>query len=380
MENLRYHKVIIMTDADVDGAHIRTLLLTFFFRQMPLLIENGYLYIAQPPLYKVKKGKKENYLKDEKLLFKFLMEQGIEKLEITTKTGQTITRRELNQLINNLYRFEECFERVVKNNIPRAVVNVLIGLNVKRETFTNLEQVIGVILQVLDSLIDEENRGKYAYKSQYLNVPVHFKDSVDISPEKENRLKEFLIEIDRDGNNGVFAKTSHDFKKVDLNQELKDVHFQLEFDPETANYQIMMFGSNNGRDFQLKLNVEFMESVIIQNILEVYQPLKETDHPPFILNNNGESTTVNSKHDLLQAVLDMAKKGMYIQRYKGLGEMNAEQLWETTMDPEVRILLQVRADDLVASEDLFTILMGEEVEPRREFIEKNALQARNVDI
>lgn len=380
MENLRYHKVIIMTDADVDGAHIRTLLLTFFFRQMPLLIENGYLYIAQPPLYKVKKGKKENYLKDEKLLFKFLMEQGIEKLEITTKTGQTITRRELNQLINNLYRFEECFERVVKNNIPRAVVNVLIGLNVKRETFTNLEQVIGVILQVLDSLIDEENREKYAYKSQYLNVPVHFKDSVDISPEKENRLKEFLIEIDRDGNNGVFAKTSHDFKKVDLNQELKDVHFQLEFDPETANYQIMMFGSNNGRDFQLKLNVEFMESVIIQNILEVYQPLKETDHPPFILNNNGESTTVNSKHDLLQAVLDMAKKGIYIQRYKGLGEMNAEQLWETTMDPEVRILLQVRADDLVASEDLFTILMGEEVEPRREFIEKNALQARNVDI
>jgi len=380
MENLRYHKVIIMTDADVDGAHIRTLLLTFFFRQMPLLIENGYLYIAQPPLYKVKKGKKENYLKDEKLLFKFLMEQGIEKLEITTKTGQTITRRELNQLINNLYRFEECFERVVKNNIPRAVVNVLIGLNVKRETFTSLEQVIGVILQVLDSLIDEENRGKYAYKSQYLNVPVHFKDSVDISPEKENRLKEFLIEIDRDGNNGVFAKTSHDFKKVDLNQELKDVHFQLEFDPETANYQIIMFGSNNGRDFQLKLNVEFMESVIIQNILEVYQPLKETDHPPFILNNNGESTTVNSKHDLLQAVLDMAKKGIYIQRYKGLGEMNAEQLWETTMDPEVRILLQVRADDLVASEDLFTILMGEEVEPRREFIEKNALQARNVDI
>lgn len=380
LENLRYHKVIIMTDADVDGAHIRTLLLTFFFRQMPLLIENGYLYIAQPPLYKVKKGKKENYLKDEKLLFKFLMEQGIEKLEITTKTGQTIIGRELNQLINNLYRFEECFERVVKNNIPRAVVNVLIGLNVKRETFTSLEQVIGVIIQVLDSLIDEENRGKYAYKSPYLNVPVHFKDSVDISPEKENRLKEFLIEIDRDGNNGVFAKTSHDFQKVDLNQELKDVHFQLEFDPETANYQIMMFGSNNGRDFQLKFNVEFMESVIIQNILEVYEPLKEHDHPPFILNNNGESTTVNSKHDLLQAVLDMAKKGMYIQRYKGLGEMNAEQLWETTMDPEVRILLQVRADDLVASEDLFTILMGEEVEPRREFIEKNALQARNVDI
>ena len=141
-----------------------------------------------------------------------------------------------------------------------------------------------------------------------------------------------------------------------------------------------MFGSNNGRDFQLKFNIEFMESVIIQNILDVYEPIRECDHPPFVLCNGGESMTVNSKHDLLKAVLNMAKKGIYIQRYKGLGEMNAEQLWETTMDPEVRILLQVRADDLVDSEDLFTILMGEEVEPRREFIQTNALQARNVDI
>ena len=120
--------------------------------------------------------------------------------------------------------------------------------------------------------------------------------------------------------------------------------------------------------------------MIIQNILDVYEPIREYDHPPFVLYNGGESITVDSKHDLLKAVLNMAKKGIYIQRYKGLGEMNAEQLWETTMDPEVRILLQVRADDLVDSEDLFTILMGEEVEPRREFIQTNALQARNVDI
>ena len=381
IESLRYHKVIIMTDADVDGAHIRTLLLTFFFRQMPQLIEKGYLYIAQPPLYKAKKGKKENYLKDEKLLFKFLMEQGTEKLEITTqKNAHKILGAELNQLINNLYRFEECFERVVKNNIPRALLNVLIGLNVKNEAFSGLEQVMEIVIQILDALIDDENRKKYQYKSQHLNVPIRFAKNVDLTAEKENRLKEFLIEIDRNEQAEVFAKTSHYFKKVDLNQELKDVYFQLELDPETTHYQIVMFGSNNGRDFQLKFNVGFMESVIIQNILEVYEPIKENDHPPFVLHNNGESTTVSSKHDLLRAVLSMAKKGIYIQRYKGLGEMNAEQLWETTMDPEVRILLQVRADDLVASEDLFTVLMGEEVEPRREFIQKNALQARNVDI
>ena len=381
IENLRYHRVIIMTDADVDGAHIRTLLLTFFFRQMRQLIEKGYLYIAQPPLYKAKKGKKENYLKDEKILFKFLMEQGIEKLEITTqKNNNKIVGAKLNQLINNLYRFEECFERVVKNNIPRALLNVLVGINVKKEVFTSLEQAVGIIIQILDALIDEDSQKKYEYKSKYLNIPILFSESVDLSFEKENHLKEFLIEIERDHNSEIFSKTTHGFKKIDINQELKDVCFKLQFEPETADFHIVMFGSSNGRDFKLKLNIEFIESMIIQNILDVYEPIREYDHPPFVLYNGGENITVDSKHDLLKAVLNMAKKGIYIQRYKGLGEMNAEQLWETTMDPEVRILLQVRADDLVDSEDLFTILMGEEVEPRREFIQTNALQARNVDI
>ncbi|MBT5551716.1 MAG: DNA topoisomerase (ATP-hydrolyzing) subunit B [Nitrospina sp.] len=381
LESLRYHKIIIMTDADVDGAHIRTLLLTFFFRQMPQLIEKGYLYIAQPPLYKAKKGKKETYLKDDKLLFQFLMDQGIEKLEITSqKNDHKVFGRELSQLIGDLYRFEECFNQVVRNNIPRAVLNVLIELGVTKDAFASLEQIMQTIIHILDSLIDEECREKYQYKSQYLNVPIQFTDSVELSTEKENRLKEFLVEVDREDSPLVFAKSSHDFKKVDLNKELKDVHFQLMFDPEKGNYQIMMFGSHNGRDFQLKFNAEFVESVIIQNIMEIYEPIKMHDHPPFVLHNNGESITADSKHDLLQAVFSLAKKGIYIQRYKGLGEMNAEQLWETTMDPEVRILLQVRADDLVASEDLFTTLMGEEVEPRRAFIQKNALQVRNVDI
>jgi DNA gyrase subunit B len=337
------------------------------------------LYIAQPPLFKAKKGKKENYLKDEKALFQFLMEQGIEKLEITTqKDEDRILGRELKQLISDLYRFEECFNQVVRNNIPKTILNVLIGMDVKKESFASLEKVITTIIQILDNLIDEENREKYQYKSQYLNVPIQFIDSVEINAESENILKEFLIEPVSE--ELVFAKTSHDHKKVDLNKDLKDVHFQLAFEPEKENYQIVMFGSNNGRDFQLKFNAEFVESVIIKNIMEIYEPIKVNDHPPFVLHNSGDSITVNSKHELMQAVFDLAKKGIYIQRYKGLGEMNAEQLWETTMDPEIRILLQVRADDLVASEILFTTLMGEEVEPRREFIQKNALQVRNVDI
>jgi DNA gyrase subunit B len=173
---------------------------------------------------------------------------------------------------------------------------------------------------------------------------------------------------------------SHGFKKIDLNNEIKDISLLIGFEDETKTYSVAFLGSSNGRDFEINLNPEFINSVMIQNILKIYKPIKEHDHSPFILKNNGESITVNSKHGLLQAVLEMAKKGMYIQRYKGLGEMNPDQLWETTMDPEVRVLLQVRADDIPASGELFETLMGDPVEPRREFIQKNALQARNIDL
>ena len=381
LEKLRYHKVIIMTDADVDGAHIRTLLLTFFFRQMPQIIENGYLYIAQPPLYKIKKGKKENYLKDEKLLFKFLMDQGTEKLEISTsQDNQKISGSDLKLLIDNLYKFEECFNQVVKNNIPKAFLNVLINLNLERNDFEKLEHVLAAAIQILDGLIDEESKTKFDYKKEYLNIPIKLNNSITIAGDKKDRLKEFLIEIDEKKKDFSTVKTTHQYDKVDLNKELKDIALLIHFDPDSKTYSVVFSGSNNGRDFEINLNPEFMESVIIQNIIEIYKPIKATDHPPFVLHNNGESISVDSKHGLLEAVLEMSKKGIYIQRYKGLGEMNPEQLWETTMDPEVRVLLQVRADDLVSSEDLFTTLMGEEVDPRRDFIQKNALQAKNLDV
>ena len=381
LEKLRYHKVIIMTDADVDGAHIRTLLLTFFFRQMPQIIENGYLYIAQPPLYKIKKGKKENYLKDEKLLFQFLMEQGTEKLEISTsKSENKISGSDLKLLIDNLFKFEECFSRVVKNNIPEAFLNVLINLNIEKSDFGKLEHVLAAAIQILDGLIDEENKNKYEYKKEYLNVPIRFNRSINLDSDKNNRLKEFLIEVNEQEKDYSTVKTTHQFEKVDLNKEIKDVVLSIGFDSDSKTYNVIFFGSNNGRDFEINLNPEFMESVIIQNIIEIYKPIKDKDHPPFILHNNGESISVESKHGLLAAVLEMAKKGMYIQRYKGLGEMNPEQLWETTMDPEARVLLQVCADDDVAAGDLFTTLMGEDVEPRREFIQEKALQVRNLDV
>lgn len=380
VEKLRYKKIIIMTDADVDGAHIRTLLLTFFFRQMRQIIENGYLYVAQPPLFKIKKGKKENYLKDEKSLFQYLMDQGTEKLKISTRQGETISGPDLKLLINNLFKFEECFDQIVKNNIPKAFLNTLINLNIQEKDFQELERIFATVIQILDGLIDEENKNKYEYKKEFLNIPIEFADSVSLDADKKNRLKEFLVEIEEQPSGSSTAKTSHNFERADLNKEIKDAALSFGFARESKTYNVIFSGSCNGRDFEINLSPEFMGSVIVQNIIEIYKPIQASDYPPFVLHNNGESIAVDSKHGLLSAVLEMAKKGMYIQRYKGLGEMNPEQLWETTMDPEARVLLQVRADDLVASEDLFTTLMGEEVEPRRDFIQKNALQARNLDV
>ena len=382
VEKLRYHKVIIMTDADVDGAHIRTLLLTFFFRQMPQIIEHGYLYIAQPPLFKIKKGKKESYLKDEKLLFQYLMNQGTEKLEISTSKegGEIISGSNLKLLIDNLFKFEECFNQVVMNNIPKAFLDSLISLDIEDKDFKNLEHVLATVIQIVDGLIDKENKNKYNYKKENLNIPIKFNTSIKLDNDKKNRLKEFLIEVDEKADNPSAVKMSHSFKKIDLNNEIKDINLVIGFEGETKTYNVTFLGSSNGRDFEINLNPEFINSVMIQNILKIYKPIKEHDCSPFVLKNNGESITVDSKHGLLQAVLEMAKKGMYIQRYKGLGEMNPDQLWETTMDPEVRVLLQVRADDIPASSELFETLMGDPVEPRREFIQKNALQARNIDL
>jgi len=381
IEKLRYHKVIIMTDADVDGAHIRTLLLTFFFRQMPQIIEHGYLYIAQPPLFKIKKGKKENYLKDEKLLFQYLIDQGTEKLEIfTSKSGETVSGSDLKTLIDNLFKFEECFKQVVKNNIPEAFLDTLISLDIEEKDFKELEHVLAAVINIVNDLIDDENRNKYNFKKENLNLPINFNTNIKIDDDKKNRLKEFLLETTDQENGGIKVITNHSLEKIDLNSEIKDIGFLIGFEKETETYNVTFSGLSNGRDFEINLNAEFINSVMIQNIIKIYKPIKEHDHSPFVLKNNGESITVDSKHDLLQAVLEMAKKGMYIQRYKGLGEMNPDQLWETTMDPEARVLLQVRADDVPASDMLFNTLMGDPVEPRREFIEKRALQAKNLDL
>ena len=382
LEKLRYHKVIIMTDADVDGAHIRTLLLTFFYRQMEDLIKAGNLFIAQPPLFKIKKGKKEKYLKDEKSLFQFLVEEGTEAMEVKAKgNGEKIySGKDLIELVNHLVRYEDYFGRVVKNNIPKRVLNGLVKLKVNSKCFQSVEKLIEVTVGLFEELINEENKKAIDYNGKALNLPIQFLKGSEVKWDVENKLKRFKLELDKTNQENIVAKTTHEQKKINLNSKVKDVSLQVSFDSENDLYELIILGQDQGREFKIVFNAEFMDSIIMQKILEVYEPLRRIDHPPFQLTSGTEMINAESKHDLLESILEAAKKGLSIQRYKGLGEMNPQQLWETTMDPEHRVLLQVRAENLYESDELFTKLMGDEVEPRRKFIQDNALEVQNIDI
>ena len=382
LEKLRYHKVIIMTDADVDGAHIRTLLLTFFYRQMESLVEAGNLYIAQPPLFKIKKGKKEKYLKDERTLFQFLVEQGTEAMEVTAQGNgeKNYSGKKLIELVNHLVRYEDYFSRVAKNDIPKIILNGLVKLNFDSKCFQSIEKLIEVTVKLFTEVINKENKQEIDFNSEHLNLPIQFLKGSEIKWDVENKLKRFNLELDKTNKENIVAKTTHNQNKINLNSKVKDVSLQVNFNSTNEQFELIILGQDQGREFKINFNSEFVDSIIMQKILEVYEPLRKIDHPPFQLVNGTETMHAESKHDLLEIILETAKKGIAIQRYKGLGEMNPQQLWETTMDPENRVLLQVRAENLYESDELFTKLMGEEVEPRRKFIQDNALEAQNIDV
>ncbi|KIH77658.1 DNA gyrase subunit B [Geoalkalibacter ferrihydriticus] len=308
---LRYHRIIIMTDADVDGSHIRTLLLTFFFRQMPELIDRGYLYIAQPPLYKVKRGKKEIYLKDDASLLEYLLDEGTEGATVQMeKSGKVQRGKQIIPTLRSIIEFNNLFDKLVHKGINREVLNVFV-------------------------------RGK---------IQNGFADMVDLTPLAE-RLKA--------------EEPRADFKVL---QDPARIFFTL--------------GNLRARIDQSAL--EALSSQEYKMLLAAYRKVEEIclTEKAFISYEGKEMVEVTDRQDLLKHFLDRAKKGQYIQRYKGLGEMNPEQLWETTMNPEPgkRVLLQVKIEDAVEADEIFTVLMGDQVEPRRDFIERNALNVSNLDI
>jgi DNA gyrase subunit B len=319
VQKLRYHKICLMTDADVDGSHIRTLLLTFFYRQMPELLENGYVYIAQPPLYKVKKGKKEEYIKDEKGMFRYLMRLATSDVQVTSD-GRTVEGRELSRALEQTTEFRNYAAR-----LGRRVGNDMRLVEVLLDAFAGKDGVLAKGNIRLRKIFAEE----------------------ELMAQIEGKLADagFNTELTSDEEHGLW--------EIDI---AYPNGFSLTIDWNLASY------------------VEFQKAVELKKVLEA-------DFPgPFVLGENGTSQSIRSREELLERVTGMAKKDLSIQRYKGLGEMNPEQLWETTMDPEKRTMLQVRIEDAIETDGLFTVLMGDSVEPRRKFIEDNALDVKNLDV
>ncbi len=308
ISKIRYHKVILMTDADVDGAHIRTLLLTLFYRQMPQLLEKGYLYIAQPPLFKVKKGKTEKYIQNETEMQNMLFELASDDLEISIK-GQAVKGKALIPHLKRLYKFERLigwFERRRKD--PELLLFLLLS-EINKDTLKDRLKVEEILRMI---------------KEKYRNVNIG----------------------------------------------------EIQLDEEHQTYGVEIMRHN----YRLNLDTNFITSPEFRELKNLYSIVRDLGEPPYNVQTKDGLKEVRKHGELLELILETAKKGLTIQRYKGLGEMNPHQLWETTMDPDKRTLLQVNVQDSIKANEIFTILMGDQVEPRKEFITTHALEARNIDI
>ncbi|MFC1651302.1 DNA topoisomerase (ATP-hydrolyzing) subunit B [Candidatus Latescibacterota bacterium] len=339
----RYHRVIIMTDADVDGSHIRTLLMTFFYRYMRELIEAGYLYIAQPPLYRLKKGKKEWYVTDEKDYERFILENGIGTVTLkTASNGGGIKGERLLELMKKLFKYIGNYEKCLKIGFPK---------------------------QILDSILESR-----AF------CTCHFDDGETSIPVIKRELTSAGYIID---NLKITHVHEEDGTEIDDNDQLfAQENGETIQGPMIADYTVMVTGNVDGKIINYNLMKNTLSSIDFLNMYELKKSLKVLENFPIKAESNGEGVIeeINSLIELVDFANKMGRKGLGVQRYKGLGEMNPEQLWETTMNPEIRTLFKVNLDDVVEADRIFTILMGDEVEPRRKFIEENAFNVRNLDI
>lgn len=325
LEKLRYHKIIAMTDADVDGAHIRTLLLTFFFRYARPLIEKGHIYIAQPPLYKITVGKTSEYLYDDRALDKMLRERGIKGLTLMDKTKQKSCQNDdLVALLGNMSGYYNSFNSPIINTIPSVVIRGLIRSDIEVETFD---------------------------------------DSA-----KMNEVNEYLQHYLKDhGENYGITEAKNYFTSVKYNAETNKYSLKIEL----------------GEDIDsVSITANVIKSTEFKKIKNAYPLIRNflfEEEKSLILDNGTEELQITSFTELQRLVEERGKKGITLQRFKGLGEMMPQQLWETTMDPSTRTLLKVTIEDAMLSDQLFDILMGDKVEPRRDFIESNAVYATNID-
>ena len=320
LAKLRYHTIILMCDADVDGAHIRTLLLTFFYRHFQDLIESGHLFIAQPPLYRVKRGRSQQYLKDEPGLEDYLIELGAGDVVLRGQNGPAVTGTPLKQLVKRV---------------------------------TRLEKVLDVL----------ERKGR----NRHVVVALARQPRFDASAlSDEAALREVIAGAERHLSAG--------------SPELMPVSFEFEEDREHACLRLVALTRTNGSSHRNVFDRELLMSAEFEEAKRIARELAAVGDPPYTLGEGEKAELVRSIREAVGRLMTEARKGLEIQRYKGLGEMNPTQLWETTMDPESRVLLQVKIEDAYEADEIFSTLMGDEVEPRRKFIEENALNVRNLDV
>ena len=312
IEKLRYHKIVIMTDADVDGAHIRTLLLTFFYRQMPKLIEGGFLYIAQPPLYKVMRGKSEVYLKDQASLDDYLIRQGTEGASFKLGSGEEITSQDLVRVVEEGRQLKRVLD-AFPTHYPRHI----------------LEQA-AIAGAFVPGVVDADLQGT--------------------ADKVAKRLDQIALEYEKGWQGRI-----------------------------TQDHGIRLARILRGVEEVRTLDGPLLRSGEARKTGSFTQSLQDTYGTSAILQRKDRNQMIYGPLGLLDTVLKEGEKGLSLQRYKGLGEMNPGQLWETTLDPDARTLLQVKVDDVAEADDIFTKLMGDVVEPRREFIQNNALNVENLD-
>lgn len=325
ISKLRYHKIILMSDADVDGSHITTLILTFFYRQVPEIIEKGHLFVAQPPLYRVKHGKEERYLVDDVEFEDYLLQIGTEGVSLRVSENDTVKEIKGNRLLETIKKsisYGKILDRLSRWGRDRRIV-------------------------------DAFSRKKGFRKT---NLKVGNESELDI------HLKEIKGWIEK------------------RHPEIQSFDWELSEDEEHNASRIIYSFKDNGRVGKTVIDFDFINSPDFIELKNIADGIHQLGEPPFTILQDEIETKVENLKELTEHVLSLGKKGMFIQRYKGLGEMNPEQLWETTMNPETRILKQVNVEDTFQADEIFTVLMGDQVEPRKEFIEKNALNVTNLDI
>lgn len=349
---LRYHKIVIMTDADVDGAHIRTLLLTFFYRQMPEIIERGYLYIAQPPLYKVKKGGKEQYLKNDNELQAFLLKSALDSVQVSIG-GKPVPASQLTASLKSCFMYNSTVKRYSFRAEPEVIHGMILDADLGEEHLAS-EAALTDRLKVIREFVMKRGIREFSYK---------------ISKDEEHgSYRAYVLTVTPNG-----RKTTVIDREFVASPEYKEL-VNLASNMNAAGHGPFRLLWANEKDSKKDKEAAAAAALAAAEAGEAAEEKPASDDVLVDYNSARDIT------DLSDKVLAFSKKGMSLQRYKGLGEMNAEQLWETTMDPRKRSLQKVLVEDAVASDSIFSVLMGDAVEPRREFIEQNALRVKNLDV